>query len=81
MEPVGVLATVEEIALTQQTGERGKFLAQSRDALAKYSPAERSEYERKYAVKNLTLQELRRFDVGRLNPDSAYARFFPEQVL
>jgi glycerophosphoryl diester phosphodiesterase len=60
--------------------ERGKFLAQSRDALAKYSPAERSEYERKYAVKNLTLQELRRFDVGRLNPDSAYARFFPEQV-
>ena len=60
--------------------ERGRFLAQSREALTNYSPAERSEYDRKYAVKGLTLQELRRFDVGRLNPYSAYSRFFPDQV-
>jgi len=59
---------------------RGRFLAQSREALAKRSPTERAEYERKYAVKGLTLPELGQFDVGRLNPDSAYARFFPEQV-
>ena len=58
----------------------GRFLARSREALAKYSPAARSEYDRKYAVRGLTLQELERFDVGRLNPDSAYARFFPDQV-
>jgi len=60
--------------------ERGRFLAQSREALAKRSPAERAEYERKYAIHGLTLQELRQFDVGRLNPDSAYSRFFPDQV-
>jgi glycerophosphoryl diester phosphodiesterase len=60
--------------------ERGKFLAPSREALARYSSTERGEYERKYAVRSLTLEELRRFDVGRLNLESAYARFFPEQV-
>jgi glycerophosphoryl diester phosphodiesterase len=59
---------------------QGKFLAPSREALAKRSPAERAEYDRKYAVRGLTLLELEQFDVGRLNPDSAYARFFPDQV-
>ena len=33
----------------------------------------------KYTVKNLTVPELQKFDVGRMNPDSAYAKFFPEQ--
>jgi glycerophosphoryl diester phosphodiesterase len=32
------------------------------------------------AVRTLTLAELRRFDVGRLRPDSTYARLFPQQV-
>ena len=59
--------------------ERGEFLAKSREALAKRPPAERLEYDRKYAVQGLTLEELVRFDVGRLNPDSAYSRFFPDQ--
>lgn len=27
----------------------------------------------------MTLAELGRFDVGRINPDSAYFRFFPDQ--
>jgi glycerophosphoryl diester phosphodiesterase len=60
--------------------ERGKFLAQSRETLMKRPPAARTEYERKYAISGLTLEELRRFDVGRLNPESAYSRFFPDQV-
>jgi glycerophosphoryl diester phosphodiesterase len=38
------------------------------------------DYSRKYAVKNLNLAELSRFDVGRLNPESAYAKLFPEQI-
>jgi glycerophosphoryl diester phosphodiesterase len=59
--------------------ERGRFLAGSREALKKSTPAERAEYERKYAVRGLTLAELARFDVGRLNPESGYARFFPDQ--
>lgn len=58
----------------------GAFLAGSREALAKRPAAERAEYERRYAVRGLTLAELRRFDVGRLNPASAYAGFFPDQV-
>ena len=30
-------------------------------------------------IRTLTLAELRRYDIGRLNPASAYARQFPEQ--
>lgn len=60
--------------------ERGEFLAQSREALAKRPLAERVEYDRKYAVRSLTLKELARFDVGRLNPASGYAKFFPDQL-
>ena len=59
--------------------ERGRFLALSREALKQRPPAELREYERKYAVLGMTLAELRRFDVGRLNPDSAYSKFFPDQ--
>ena len=60
--------------------EQGRFLALSREALTKQSPAENSEYDRKYAVRGMTLQELSRFDVGRLNPNSAYSKFFPDQA-
>jgi len=59
--------------------ERGEFLAPGREALAKRPQAERLAYDRKYAVRGLTREELARFDVGRLNPDSAYSRFFPDQ--
>lgn len=31
-------------------------------------------------VKNLTLRELRRFDVGRIDRGTSYAKFFPDQV-
>lgn len=31
-------------------------------------------------VKNLSLRDLSRFDVGRIDPGSAYAKFFPDQV-
>jgi glycerophosphoryl diester phosphodiesterase len=60
--------------------EHGKFLAPSREALNKLPAGERVAYDRKYAALGLTLKELQRFDVGRLNPASAYARFFPDQV-
>jgi glycerophosphoryl diester phosphodiesterase len=59
---------------------QGRFLAPSREALKARSQADRDDYVRKYTVKNLTLSELQRFDVGRLNPDSAYAKFFPDQL-
>lgn len=58
---------------------QGRFLAPSKEALAARPPAERAAYARRYAAKNLTLAQLKRFDVGRLNPASAYARFFPDQ--
>lgn len=60
--------------------EHGEFLAPSREALMKLPPAARDAYNRKYAVSGLTSKELQGFDVGRLNPASAYARFFPDQV-
>ncbi|MCX7005644.1 MAG: glycerophosphodiester phosphodiesterase family protein [bacterium] len=60
--------------------EHGAFLAPSREALQKLPPDARGAYDRTYAAMGLTLKELQRFDVGRLNPASAYARFFPDQV-
>ena len=58
----------------------GRFIAKSRDALKGLAPAERAAYDRKFAARNLTLQELQAYDVGRLNPGSSYARFFPDQL-
>ena len=58
----------------------GKFLASSREALKARPQSEQEAYTRRYAAKNLTLAELRRFDVGRLNPNSSYAKFFPDQL-
>ena len=57
----------------------GHFIAKNKEALKKFSPAQIQDYVRKYAVKNLTLSELGKFDVGRLNQDSAYSKFFPDQ--
>lgn len=31
------------------------------------------------AIRSLTLEEVKRFDVGRIDPDSRYARMFPDQ--
>jgi glycerophosphoryl diester phosphodiesterase len=58
----------------------GKFLAEKLETLRKASAETQAEYTRKYTVKNLTLGELRRFDVGRLNRESEYSKYFPEQV-
>jgi len=59
---------------------QGKFIAKNKESLKSLSPAELAQFQQKYAVKNLTLAELKSFDVGRLNPDSSYARFFPDQL-
>ena len=57
----------------------GHFIAKNRESLKALTPGQRAEYDQKYAAKNLTLKDLQGFDVGRLNPESAYARFFPDQ--
>lgn len=46
----------------------------ARDAQGRYLTP-----DQQYAVKNLSFTELETFDVGRLNPESAYAKFFPDQ--
>jgi glycerophosphoryl diester phosphodiesterase len=58
---------------------RGDFLAKNKEALKAFSSVEMREYVRKYAVKNLTLGELLKFDVGRLNQESSYSKYFPDQ--
>jgi glycerophosphoryl diester phosphodiesterase len=59
---------------------QGRFLAKNKEALKAASASEQAEYIRKYSAKNLTLAELQQFDVGRLNPNSAYAKLFPDQL-
>ncbi|MBS1962504.1 MAG: hypothetical protein JST04_09825 [Bdellovibrionales bacterium] len=58
----------------------GHFLAKNKETVMNGPKEEMAAYIQKYSMKNLTLAELRKFDVGRLNPESAYAKFFPEQV-
>ncbi len=61
-------------------GPDGEFLAPSKAAMTEGVPAdELTAFLQPYLVKNLTYAELRQYDVGRLNPDSAYATYFPEQ--
>lgn len=57
----------------------GKFLARNRESLARLCASELAQYQRRYTLKNMTLEEARQFDVGRLNLESGYAKFFPEQ--
>lgn len=58
----------------------GNFLAKSKEALHAESKERQADYVRKYSTKNLTLEELERFDVGRLNRESSYSKFFPDQL-
>jgi glycerophosphoryl diester phosphodiesterase len=58
----------------------GNFLAKNKESLRTVGAGEKAEYVRKYAAKNLTLHELQQFDVGRLNRESAYSKFFPDQL-
>lgn len=58
----------------------GRFIGPNKETVMKLPPTELGAYIQKYAAKNLTLAELRKFDVGALNPSSAYAKFFPDQV-
>ncbi len=60
-------------------GPDGKFIAANRQALENLSGTERLAYNARYAIKNMTLAETQKFDIGRLNPNSAYAKFFPDQ--
>lgn len=32
-----------------------------------------------YLIKNLTLSELQQYEIGKINPDSAYSKYFPKQ--
>lgn len=60
--------------------ESGRFLGKSKENVMHGPKGALLAYIGKYRVKDMTLAELRKFDVGRLNPDCAYADFFPDQV-
>jgi len=61
-------------------GPDGEFLAASKAALiAGVAPADLTAFLQPYLAKNLTYEQLRQYDVGRLNPQSPYAAYFPEQ--
>ena len=60
--------------------ENGNFLAKNKETVKKLPVDEKAAYNKKYAVLNMTLEETQKFDVGKLNRDSAYAKFFPDQL-
>ena len=61
-------------------GPDGEFLAPSKAAMTEgVPPDELTAFLQPYMVKNLTYAQLQQYDVGRLNPDSPYAKYFPEQ--
>ncbi|MBF0498551.1 MAG: glycerophosphodiester phosphodiesterase [Candidatus Riflebacteria bacterium] len=62
-------------------GPDGAFLAANKNALIKgVSDANLNSFLQPFLVKNMTIKELGRYDVGRLNPESSYAAYFPDQI-
>lgn len=60
----------------------GKFFANSKQdfyAQLESSAGGINKNIQPYLVKNLTLKELQQYDVGRINPNSTYAQYFPLQ--
>jgi len=60
----------------------GKFWAKSKQEFYKQmedAPGGLDQNIQPYLVKNLTLAQLQKYDAGRLNLDSPYAKYFPQQ--
>ncbi|MBF0118409.1 MAG: glycerophosphodiester phosphodiesterase [Desulfobacterales bacterium] len=59
----------------------GKFFAKSLEDFKKSVPPEKfDEFIKPYLIKNLTLKELQKYDVGKINPESPYSKYFPDQI-
>lgn len=60
---------------------KGVFWAKSKEDFIHAIPANQfDKVIQSYLVHNLTLQQLKKFEVGILNPHSSYAKYFPEQI-
>lgn len=61
----------------------GKFLANSKAELyssLESAPGGIEKNIQPYLVKNLTIAQLKQYDAGRLNLNSPYSKYFPEQI-
>lgn len=78
----GVIIVDHDVWLNPDIVSRdGKFIAKNKDAFLSAAPKGKlDEYLQPYLVHNLTLKEIETYDVGTLNPDSPYAKYFPEQL-
>jgi glycerophosphoryl diester phosphodiesterase len=78
----GVLIVDHDIWLNPDIlSKNGKFWAKSKDAFYKsISNKNLDKNIQPYLVKNLTVAELKQYEAGILNPDSSYAKYFPDQV-
>jgi len=57
----------------------GEFLAKNKEALSSLPLSDFARFNQKYAISHLTLDQVRLFDVGRINKNSGYAQYFPKQ--
>lgn len=78
----GIIVADHDIWLNPDIlSKNGKFWAKSRQEFIASIPNEQfNEKIQPYLVKNLTLKELQEYEAGILNPDSEYAKYFPEQI-
>ena len=82
MDKDGAIVVSHDIWLNPDItrGPDGTFLAPSKSAMTEgIPPDELTAHLQPYMVKNLTYAQLQQYDVGRLNPASPYAKYFPEQ--
>ena len=62
--------------------KNGKFWAKSRSDFIKDVPSDQlDKYLAPYMVHNLTIAQLQEYEVGKLNLDSPYSKWFPNQVI
>lgn len=62
------------------TSHNGKFLAPSNKQFISGMGERREQLIKPYLLNNLTFKELQQYDIGILNPDSPYGKYFPNQL-
>lgn len=62
------------------TSLNGKFFAKNKQEFFKEMVPNETKQIVPYLIHNMTFSELQKYDIGTLNPDSPYAKFFPNQV-
>jgi glycerophosphoryl diester phosphodiesterase len=78
----GIIVVTHDIWLNPDiVSENGKFWANGKEEFIKsIAEGKFNQQIEPYLIKNLTFEQLQKYDVGSINPNSPYKKYFPDQV-